>query len=68
MRTTPAVCELDGPIITGPIISKILLGMEINHLVGKLTRNSLIIDLTHDLTRIRGEQQRLCMNAAARWA
>jgi hypothetical protein len=36
MRTTPAVCELDGPIITGPIISKILLGMEINYLVGKL--------------------------------
>jgi hypothetical protein len=25
MRTTPAVCELEGPIITGPIISKTLL-------------------------------------------
>ena len=25
IRTTPAVCELEGPIITGPIISKTLL-------------------------------------------
>jgi len=25
MRAAPAVCELDGPTITGPIISKILI-------------------------------------------
>ena len=25
IRTTPAVCEEDGPIITGPIMSKTLL-------------------------------------------